>query len=153
MSWETIGAVLTLLAGAIGYAVKKYVDWKVDKALAGQLDVLKKAHIERFDAIVRIKGMLAEIDHCMDHVAKGDTDYSQRCKDWCMKVRQDTRGMIALLGEEFVSKIKLLTDIALEYSDNNSNDLYERWKKQLENSYIVAESNLRVLKAVTTADG
>lgn len=45
--------------------MKKYVELKVDRALAGQLDVLRKRQIDRFDAVVRIRGMLAEIDHCM----------------------------------------------------------------------------------------
>lgn len=147
MSWEVLGAIVTVAIGAISYTVKKYFDWRVDKALTGQLDVLRKAHVERFDSVVRVKGMLAEIDHCIDHVAKGDTDYCQRCKDWCMKVRQDTRSMIALLGEDFVSSVKLTTDVALEYADKPSANLYERWKGQLERVYSAADTNVRVLQA------
>ena len=152
MSWEVIGGLITVAVGAITYAVKKYVDLKVDKALAGQLDVLRKAHIERFDTVVRIKGIVAEIDHCMDHISKGHVDYSQRCKDWCMKVRQDTRSMIALLGEDFVSRIKISTDIAIEYSGKPSVELYEHWKNQLDSIHSAADTDLRVLKAGPTAN-
>jgi hypothetical protein len=59
MSWGVWGAILTALIGALGYALKKYTDWKVDKLLAGQLEVLRKRHVARFDSIVKTQGMPA----------------------------------------------------------------------------------------------
>lgn len=152
MTWEVVGVICTALIGAVGYAIKKYVDWKVDKALAGQLDVLRKLHVERFDTVVRIKGMLAEIDHCMNHLKANDVDYSQRCKEWCMKVRQDARSKIALLGQDIITDITLLTDLALKYSDKPSMELYELWKTQVGKIYSDVDLNLRVLKATPTAN-
>src|ERR1044072_3210563 len=138
MSWEIMGAIVTVLAGGVSYAVKRYVDWKVDKALAGQLDLIRKAHVERFDVVVRTKGMFAEIDHCIEHVAKGDIDYSQRCKDWCLQLRKDNRSMIALVGEDFVRHVRLSTDVAFEYLAKPSEKLYESWKGQLDTMYTLA---------------
>jgi hypothetical protein len=94
--------------------------------------------------------MLAEIDHCIEHVAKGDIDYSQRCKDWCMKLRQDSRSMIALLGEDFVRHVKLSTDVALQYLDKPSDKLYECWKNQFDKMYTAADRSLRTLISAPT---
>jgi len=152
MTWEIMGIVFTVLAGAIGYAIKKYVDWRVEKTLAGQLDVLKKAYVERFDTVVRVKGMLREIDHHMSHLKNNNLNYAQTCKEWCMKVRQESRASIALIGEDVVSYVIDLTNIALKYSDNPSADLYDLWKHQYSDISSPVNSSLPVLKIAPTAN-
>ena len=152
MTWEIVGIISTVLAGAVGYAIKKYVDWRVDKTLAGQLDVLKKAYVERFDTIVRIKGMLREMDHYMDHLKKNHLNYVEICKEWCMKVRQESRASIALIGEDVVSYIIELTNVALEYSDKPSTDLYDQWKQRYSDIHSPVNSSLPALKITPTAN-
>ena len=145
MTWELWGLILTTIIGATGYLLKKYVDWKVDKALAGQLDVLRKRQIERFDAIVRIRGMLAEINHCIFHIKYNDNEYSQTCKEWCMRVRKEARASIALIGDDLVHQITEATDVALQYSDKHSAELYEIWSELMSRVCFDADSTLKLL--------
>lgn len=147
MAWEAAmwAGIITGVAGAVSYAIKRYIDWKVDKGLAGQLEVLRKRHVERFNIIVRIEGMLAEIDHCMNHIKDNHIEYSQRCKDWCMKVRHEARASIALIGEDLVQYVTMSTDVALRYSDERSAELYALWKTHSSELHSMASMALKVL--------
>lgn len=146
MTWEVWGLILTTVIGGTGYLVKKYVDWKVERALAGQLDVLRKRHIERFDAIVRLQGMLAEIRHCMFHLKDDHNDYSEKCNEWCMKVRKEARASIALIGDDLVGGITEATDAALQYSENRSPEVFESWTARLLIVNRAADSTMKLVK-------
>ena len=96
MSGVILIALAAALLGAIGFGAKKYIDWRIDRALRGQLEAIRKRHVARFDAIVRIQGMLAEADHCVRHMRGGDLEYAPKCEEWCMKVRRESRAAIAI---------------------------------------------------------
>lgn len=141
------GAILSMgaaaLLGVIGYGAKKYTDWRIDRALSGQLDVIRKRHVARFDVVVRLHGMLAEADHCIRHVKDGDIDYAPKCREWCMKVRQESRAAIALVGPELVQQIAVLTDIGLECVREVSASRFDEWGAELPRLYSRCNAVLR----------
>lgn len=128
MSVEIWAAIIASITGVIVYAAKKYVDLKVNEARGWQIELIKKRHLTHFDIIEKIEGMLAEIDHCIDHIRRGDMDYKQNCKEWCMKVRQESRASVEYIGEDILNKITIATDIAIQYSNQSSTDLYNLWQ-------------------------
>ncbi len=135
--------------GAVGYGAKRYTDWRIDRALSGQLDVIRKRHVTRFDAVVRIHGMLAEADHCIRHVRDGDLDYAPRCQEWCMKVRQESRASIALIGSDLVQQIAVVTDIGLKCAREVSESLLGEWDAELPRLYSRCNAVLREITITT----
>jgi hypothetical protein len=135
--------LVAALLGAVGYGAKKYTDWRIDRALSGQLDVIRRRHVARFDAVVRIHGMLAEADHCIRHVRDGDLEYVSKCQEWCMKVRQESRAMVALIGSDLVERVAVATDIGLKYARELSPALFDEWKSELPRLYSRSSVVLR----------
>jgi hypothetical protein len=63
-----------------------------------------------------------------------------------MKVRQEARTSIALIGEDLMVSIRNLTDVALKYVDHHSDDLYSSWKEALGEMYLAAEKSIKMLR-------
>lgn len=119
VSWPAAGTVAAALAAGFGYLLKKYFDVWIENR--------RKIASARFDAVTRIEGMVAEIAHCVKHLRAGRTAYADTCRDWCMKVRQESRAQIALLGGELVEAVHATTDSALAILESADEPRYKQW--------------------------
>jgi hypothetical protein len=145
MKWEMWGILVPILAGLLGYFGKKYVDLKIDRALSGQLEVLRKAQTDRFEVVVRLTGLLTEIHHCVNHIKDGHDSYRERCRELCMKLRQDARASVALIGNGPLIQITTVSDIAIGYAAGPTQELHERWTGSLLEAMDILRSNLKAI--------
>ena len=123
--------IYTAAAGSIfgifTFIIHKYISWKVDKELSARKVLSEKGHVEKYDAIKRISGLIAQIEHYMNRVADGNEEYIEKCKICSAEVRSLTRENRFILGEEYVRLVKSGTDMVVKFCDNKGRDQLESW--------------------------
>lgn len=143
MTWELWGVLAPLLAGALGYLGKKYIDLRVSRAVSGTLEVLRKAQLEKFELTVTLGGLLAEIAHCINHIRDGDAEYGERCREMSLELRRRARSGILLIGNDRVAEIMQASDVALRYADKPSDQLYRDWEELLPDAMHELNASLK----------
>jgi hypothetical protein len=112
-------------SGVTGYLLKR-VEHSQQMRHAGELEVLRRRHTDRWDAVREITGLLAAIDHAVDWVVRllaeggaasgGHGTLSGRSEFGIEKTRQvraRTRADAHDLGQEFLEAVTTATDAAL----------------------------------------
>lgn len=121
MQWDSLYiASIGAIGGVFIYAFKKYVDYRYEAA--------KKNQDEKLNILMIVLGGIEEIDHCIEHLMKGD-DYGEKCREYCMLVRSQSRKLTPIVNSnELSDTIKNTTDIALSLIDTPNKELLDLWK-------------------------
>jgi hypothetical protein len=132
MDWQIALIIpgIAVVLGAIGYGIHRYIDWEVDKNISGKLEVIKKRHLDKYNAIVDLQGLLSEIAHCIGHIEKKDKDYEyyySKCLNWCDEMRNKSRRYESFIGYQIKNEIHSTTDIALKIAKLEPGDHFQSW--------------------------
>ena len=138
VDWSAFVAGLAAFGAAIGYFAKKYVDLR--------LGAVSQFHTQKFDAIVHIRGLLTEVDHCVLHIARGEERYVDVLKQHYATVRKESRAKSALLGDNLVTSIRNATDTALTYCTLPEESMRGQWDDQLRSLYEQCDTKLRTVE-------
>src|SRR5689334_4906346 len=78
-----------VVGGLIVFVIQSYISTRIKHKSAVRLAEHKKRH----EAFTRVRGMLAQVDHCMDHLSQGHqlALYRDKSLDWSRKVRDEAR--------------------------------------------------------------
>lgn len=124
--WVPLVSVAGL--GVVAYGVKRYIDRRIEMAVGGRIEVLRRLEVGRFEAQAHIRGMLAEVDHAVQHVRRGDGAYAEACREWSMRARQEARSRIIFVGDEYVDQVTRATDAALQFAEAGHAGSYDDWE-------------------------
>jgi hypothetical protein len=110
-----VGAIIALASGAIAHYVEKRIDRRHERAIGGRIEVLRRVHTERFEAARLLEGLLAELEHDLVHVQRGDAEYIELGRDHSRHIRVESRARVAVVGDEVREALERETDAALQY--------------------------------------
>ena len=130
-------AATTAVLALMGYLAKRYVDFK--------LHAVSKLHEAKFDAVVELKGLLVEIDHALNHVSDGDSEYVDVVRLHCTTARKASRANSALLGNVFVDKVRFATDVALQFTEDHEPGLLRKWHSFRDELYSKSDQSIRTV--------
>ena len=106
-----VGAGCTAAGSLMTGLLLKIVDHRNELSRAGVLEVLRKKHVERYDALRRMTAAAGELQHQAGHAVRGSryvrTVVDQRLRD----MRADSRRDSDLLGGELVQAVTAYTDV------------------------------------------
>lgn len=113
------GAACAAIGSLVTGYLLKAAEHRREMRDAGPLEVERKRHLDRYEAVRSLSGMLAELRHCVDHV-RGDRDnrfvdgYTSKGERLRLEIRESARAEILGLGPEMVAAITAVTDHAHE---------------------------------------
>jgi hypothetical protein len=112
VAWTALTACISSLI--TGYTLK-LIEHRREARTAGSLDVRRKRHLDRYEAIKQIQGMGRNLHHSVLHPS-GAVDPGS-INIIAPQMREMARSNVEVLGEAYVSEVMQLTDLALEIAD------------------------------------
>jgi len=131
VNWSIAAGVLSAVLGGVGYLAKRYFDLR--------LDAIARFHADKYGALVQVRGLLSEIDHCVLHLSKGDGAYAEPFEKYCESVRKESRTKSAVLGDDFVVQVRDATDVALKYLHSRADGDRAAWNTRLKSLLPVCD--------------
>jgi hypothetical protein len=138
VDWSVATILLGGVTGAVGYIGKKFFDLR--------FEAIARFHADKYNALVQIRGLLSEIDHCILHLSKGHEKYAEEFEPLYKAVRKESRMKSAVLSDELAQQVLDATDIASAYVKSRTEIDKNAWNFQHKALLVVCESLMRTVE-------